>query len=157
MAHKCSIDEMFDDMPRKSIGNTMAESRSRPWVTLWLEHPTPDRKVWVRCLMPLTLRVHTDSMPKLWRWRSVVSPSIVKKSNLSHRPWQHSFLPSLRNFTELSRTVTCMVTGVHLAPCQDEFREPRSDYVRQVALETTKTPEHTPYHPHLHTASKGGV
>ncbi|GFT97943.1 hypothetical protein TNCV_2168341 [Trichonephila clavipes] len=28
-------------------------------------------------------------------------------------------------------------TGVLLAPCHDEFRGPRSDYVRQVALETT--------------------
>ncbi|PRD22082.1 UNVERIFIED_CONTAM: hypothetical protein NCL1_50068 [Trichonephila clavipes] len=30
-------------------------------------------------------------------------------------------------------------TGVHLAPCYDEFRGPRSDYVRQVALEATTT------------------
>ncbi|GFU59667.1 hypothetical protein TNCV_3186351 [Trichonephila clavipes] len=29
------------------------------------------------------------------------------------------------------------MTGVPLAPCHDEFRGPRSDYVRQVALETT--------------------
>ncbi|GFU92323.1 uncharacterized protein TNCV_1339041 [Trichonephila clavipes] len=37
------------------------------------------------------------------------------------------------------RTVTCMVlkAKVLLAPCHDEFRGPRSDYVRQVALETT--------------------
>ncbi|GFX20904.1 uncharacterized protein TNCV_79591 [Trichonephila clavipes] len=28
-------------------------------------------------------------------------------------------------------------TGVPLAPCHDEFRGPRSDYVRQLALETT--------------------
>ncbi|GFW89332.1 hypothetical protein TNCV_3966221 [Trichonephila clavipes] len=27
-------------------------------------------------------------------------------------------------------------TSVLLAPCHDEFRGPRSDYVRQVALET---------------------
>ncbi|GFV65871.1 hypothetical protein TNCV_1828411 [Trichonephila clavipes] len=39
--------------------------------------------------------------------------------------------------SELNRTVACMVlkatatTGVHLAPCHDEFRGPRSDYVRQ--------------------------
>ncbi|GFW13059.1 hypothetical protein TNCV_3329911 [Trichonephila clavipes] len=30
-------------------------------------------------------------------------------------------------------------TGVPLAPCHDEFRGPRSAYVRQVALETTTT------------------
>ncbi|GFY00531.1 hypothetical protein TNCV_2139281 [Trichonephila clavipes] len=75
----------------------------------WLEHRTPDRKAWVRCPMPPTsLRVHTDPMPKLWRWRSVVSPSTANLSNLSHRLWQHSFLP-FGNFTELNRTVTCMM------------------------------------------------
>ncbi|GFX25259.1 hypothetical protein TNCV_1274201 [Trichonephila clavipes] len=42
---------------------------------------------------PNTLRVHMDSMPKLWRWRYVVSPSIVPSGN----------------FAELIRTVTCMV------------------------------------------------
>ncbi|GFS84976.1 uncharacterized protein TNCV_1305851 [Trichonephila clavipes] len=30
-------------------------------------------------------------------------------------------------------------TGVLLAPCHDEFRGPRSDYVRQMALETATT------------------
>ncbi|GFW66890.1 hypothetical protein TNCV_4687751 [Trichonephila clavipes] len=29
-------------------------------------------------------------------------------------------------------------TGVPLAPCHDEFRGPRSDYFRQVALEAIK-------------------
>ncbi|GFU67205.1 hypothetical protein TNCV_4689371 [Trichonephila clavipes] len=38
-------------------------------------------------------RVHTDSMPKLWRWRLVVSPSIVPSGN----------------FAELIRIVTYMV------------------------------------------------
>ncbi|GFT79837.1 putative DD41D transposase [Trichonephila clavipes] len=41
----------------------------------------------------------------MWRWRSVVPPSTVRKSNLSHRLWQHSFLP-FGNFTEQNRTVT---------------------------------------------------
>ncbi|GFW60568.1 hypothetical protein TNCV_569151 [Trichonephila clavipes] len=30
-------------------------------------------------------------------------------------------------------------TGVHLTPCHDELREPRSDNVRQVVLATTTT------------------
>ncbi|GFX55245.1 hypothetical protein TNCV_1157021 [Trichonephila clavipes] len=30
-------------------------------------------------------------------------------------------------------------TGVLLVPCHDEFRGPRSDYIRQVALATTTT------------------
>ncbi|GFW45634.1 hypothetical protein TNCV_3245721 [Trichonephila clavipes] len=86
----------------------------------------------------------SSSTPKLWRWRSVLSPSIVKNSNLSQRLWQHSFLP-FRNFTELNRTVTCMVLKAKAndrrtsSPCHDKFRGPRSDYVRQVALEITTT------------------
>ncbi|GFV67116.1 uncharacterized protein TNCV_880271 [Trichonephila clavipes] len=43
----------------------------------------------------------------------------------------------------LNRTVTCMVLKVNdrrtSCPCHDEFRGPRSDYVRQVALATTTT------------------
>ncbi|GFU52106.1 hypothetical protein TNCV_3225271 [Trichonephila clavipes] len=39
------------------------------------------------------------------------------------------------NFTELNRTVTCMVLKANdrrtSCPCHDEFRGPRSDYVRQ--------------------------
>ncbi|GFX03664.1 uncharacterized protein TNCV_2112361 [Trichonephila clavipes] len=43
----------------------------------------------------------------------------------------------------LNRTVTCMVLKANdrrtFCPCHDEFRGPRSDYVRQVALATTTT------------------
>ncbi|GFW64972.1 hypothetical protein TNCV_392381 [Trichonephila clavipes] len=50
----------------------------------------------------------------------VVSPSIVPSGN----------------FAELNRTVTCMVLKANdrrtSCPCHDEFRVPRSDYVRQV-------------------------
>ncbi|GFU06271.1 hypothetical protein TNCV_4765681 [Trichonephila clavipes] len=53
----------------------------------------------------------------------VVSPSIVPSGN----------------FAELNRTVTCMVLKANdrrtSCPCHDEFRGPRSDYVRWVALE----------------------
>ncbi|GFV30238.1 hypothetical protein TNCV_97141 [Trichonephila clavipes] len=53
----------------------------------------------------------------------VVSPSIVPSGN----------------FVELNRTVICMVLKANdrrtSCPCNDEFRGPRSDYVRQVALE----------------------
>ncbi|GFX22700.1 uncharacterized protein TNCV_2994342 [Trichonephila clavipes] len=42
----------------------------------------------------------------------------------------------------LNRTVTCMVLKANdrrtSCPCHDEFRGPRSDYVRQVALATTQ-------------------
>ncbi|GFW72208.1 hypothetical protein TNCV_702451 [Trichonephila clavipes] len=47
-----------------------------------------------------------------------------------------SIVPS-GNFAELNRTVTCMVLKDNdrrtSCPCHDEFRGPRSDYVRQVA------------------------
>ncbi|GFW89916.1 uncharacterized protein TNCV_4196041 [Trichonephila clavipes] len=43
----------------------------------------------------------------------------------------------------LNRTVTCMVLKANdrrtSCPCHDEFRGPRSDYARQVALATTTT------------------
>ncbi|GFX91892.1 uncharacterized protein TNCV_3577221 [Trichonephila clavipes] len=53
---------------------------------------------------------------------------------------------SYRPFGEVSlslnRTVTCMVLKANdrrtSCPCHDEFRGPRSDYVRQVALATTQ-------------------
>ncbi|GFV73794.1 hypothetical protein TNCV_2314891 [Trichonephila clavipes] len=55
----------------------------------------------------------------------VVSPSIVSSGN----------------FAELNRSVTCMVLKANdrrtSRPLHDEFRGSRSDYVRQVALETT--------------------
>ncbi|GFV30143.1 hypothetical protein TNCV_96201 [Trichonephila clavipes] len=54
----------------------------------------------------------------------VVSPSIVPSGN----------------FAELNRTVTCRVLKANdrctSCPCHDEFRGPRSDYVRQVASES---------------------
>ncbi|GFY25198.1 uncharacterized protein TNCV_2483191 [Trichonephila clavipes] len=56
-------------------------------------------------------------------------------------------VPIYRPFGEVSlslnRTVTCMVLKANdrrtSCPCHDEFRGPRSDYVRQVALATTTT------------------
>ncbi|GFS83287.1 hypothetical protein TNCV_600321 [Trichonephila clavipes] len=60
-------------------------------------------------------------MPKLGRWRSVVSPSFVK----IYRP---------RSISRLRPT-----TSVLLAHCHGEFRGPRSDFVRQVAWATTAT------------------
>ncbi|GFU85951.1 uncharacterized protein TNCV_3069531 [Trichonephila clavipes] len=53
-----------------------------------------------------------------------------------HRPFGEVSL-------SLNRTVTCMVLKANdrrtSCPCHDEFRGPRSDYVRQVALATTTT------------------
>ncbi|GFU41448.1 uncharacterized protein TNCV_4585971 [Trichonephila clavipes] len=108
---------------------------------------------------PNTLRVHTEYVffksvgPKV----SWVESRVQGQENISlpsvpclncegeiggvaiYRPFE--------NFSELNRTVTCMVlkarptTGVHPAPCHKEFLGPRSDYVKQVALETTAVPE----------------
>ncbi|GFU18019.1 hypothetical protein TNCV_3393711 [Trichonephila clavipes] len=60
---------------------------------------------------------------------TVMSPSIVPSGN----------------FAELIRTATCMVLSSKAndrhtsSPFHDEFRGPRYDYVRQVALATTTT------------------
>ncbi|GFT51968.1 uncharacterized protein TNCV_2058281 [Trichonephila clavipes] len=51
-------------------------------------------------------------------------------------------LSSLRGISPLSPVWSSSprpTTGILLAPLHDEFREPRSDYVRQVALATTTT------------------
>ncbi|GFX53362.1 transposable element Tcb2 transposase [Trichonephila clavipes] len=57
----------------------------------------------------------------------VVSPSVVPSGN----------------FAELNRTVTCMVLKANdrrtSCPCHDEFRGPRSDYVRQHRFTTLET------------------
>ncbi|GFS99366.1 hypothetical protein TNCV_1601711 [Trichonephila clavipes] len=73
---------------------------------------------------PNTLRVHADLHAEIVEVEiQVVLPSIVHSGN----------------FDELKRTVTCMVLKANdrrtFCPCHDEFRGPRSDYVRQVALE----------------------
>ncbi|GFU59662.1 hypothetical protein TNCV_3186321 [Trichonephila clavipes] len=73
---------------------------------------------------PNTLRVHTNFHAEIVEVEiEVMSPSIVPSGN----------------FVELNRTVTCMVLKANdrhtSCPCHDEFRGPRSDYVRQVASE----------------------
>ncbi|GFW72796.1 hypothetical protein TNCV_1266391 [Trichonephila clavipes] len=71
--------------------------------------PLPSLKKEARHLQAEIVEVEID----------VVSPSIVP----------------LGNFTELNRTVTCLVLKANdrrtSCPCHDEFRGPRSDYVRQ--------------------------
>ncbi|GFX97737.1 histone-lysine N-methyltransferase SETMAR [Trichonephila clavipes] len=99
---------------------------------------------WVRCSMPPnSLRVHTGY---------VLVKSVVPYLNCEDgdRWCRHlyrkefppvlqtliTFIISLRELHRAKSRLT-RTTGVHLAPCQDEFRGPRSGYVRQVALETT--------------------
>ncbi|GFU75761.1 hypothetical protein TNCV_1652211 [Trichonephila clavipes] len=77
----------------------------------WLEHRTPDRKGWFRAKIV------------------EIGGAVI------YRPFG--------NFTELNRTVTCMVLKANdrrtSSLFHDEFRGPRSDCIRQVALETTAT------------------
>ncbi|GFT32460.1 hypothetical protein TNCV_4484581 [Trichonephila clavipes] len=73
-------------------------------------------------MTPNTLPVHTDLHAEIVEIEAV-SPSIVPSGN----------------FADLNRTVTCMVLKANdrrtSYPCHDEFRGPRSDYVRHVASE----------------------
>ncbi|GFU73589.1 uncharacterized protein TNCV_3360291 [Trichonephila clavipes] len=87
-----------------------------------------------------------------------MGPPNYKGSNISTNPlvrlvegeerWEvpdhpQSVLPQNWGETELNHSVTCMVLKAtandrhHLALCQDEFRGPRSETSRQVALSTT--------------------
>ncbi|GFX49282.1 retrotransposable element Tf2 protein type 3 [Trichonephila clavipes] len=70
-----------------------------------------------------TIKHHKINKQRNWGVEiEVVSPSIVPSGN----------------FAELNRTVTCMVLKANdrrtSCPCHDEFRGPRSDYVRQKFL-----------------------
>ncbi|GFU19121.1 uncharacterized protein TNCV_4397211 [Trichonephila clavipes] len=93
------------------------------WVAWWSEHRTPDRKAWVLCPMPPnTLRVHMEYVlvksvgPKvLW------AESRVQGSGEHFPPFQThgkiveveivgvALYRSFGEFTELIRTVTCMM------------------------------------------------
>ncbi|GFV68365.1 hypothetical protein TNCV_2539681, partial [Trichonephila clavipes] len=53
------------------------------------------------------------SMPKLWRWRQMVAPSIVM------------FYRFFLNFTELNRTVICMVLKAMANDRRTSSRLPR--------------------------------
>ncbi|GFY36819.1 uncharacterized protein TNCV_2567811 [Trichonephila clavipes] len=109
-----------------------------------------NRKAWVRGPMPPnTLRVHTEYAlvlsvrPKvLWAesrmqgdWRLFPSPSVPCLNYVViYRPFgkfHRAILSSLS--CSRSRPATCIL----LVPCHNEFRGPRSDYVRQVVLATT--------------------
>ncbi|GFU20234.1 hypothetical protein TNCV_1788231 [Trichonephila clavipes] len=61
------------------------------------------------------------SMPRLWRWRSVVSSSIFPSGEFRRA---NSY---------------CHLYGAQRQgpTCHDEFRGPRSNYARQMALATT--------------------
>ncbi|GFV00766.1 uncharacterized protein TNCV_1385841 [Trichonephila clavipes] len=84
-------------------------------LVVMFEHRTPDRKAWFTC----------RNCGGGDRGRVAI-----------YRPFGEVSL-------SLNRTVTCMVLKANdrrtSCPCHDEFRGPRSDYVRQVALATTTT------------------
>ncbi|GFU28503.1 uncharacterized protein TNCV_1410401 [Trichonephila clavipes] len=105
---------------------------------------------------PNTLRVHTEYelvksvCPKSCGpsherryWRIFPSPSVpFRNCGGGDRGCRH--LSSLWRISPSSIVLSPVwysrpTTGVLLAPCHDEFRGSRSDYVRQVALETTTT------------------
>ncbi|GFX05950.1 hypothetical protein TNCV_759861 [Trichonephila clavipes] len=86
------------------------------------------RRYRVNVQQPLYIVVPHCSLAEIVKLEiEVVSPSIVPSGS----------------FTELKSHFTCMVLKANdrrtSCPCQDEFRGPRSDYVRQVALATTTT------------------
>ncbi|GFW35323.1 hypothetical protein TNCV_594741 [Trichonephila clavipes] len=88
--------------------NTNEYTRSKCPLNQWVRKSCGQSQIKPQVQGLENISLPSSCMPKLWRRRLVVSPSIVKKSNLSHRLWQHSFLP-FGNFTELNRTVTYMV------------------------------------------------
>ncbi|GFU27152.1 uncharacterized protein TNCV_775711 [Trichonephila clavipes] len=93
-----------------------------------------------KCIVPLrhggTLNSRRAANPLVW---------LVEGEERCEAPdHPQGFLPLNCGGTEQKRTVTCMVLKAKandrrkiLALCRDEFRGPRPDFVRQVALVTT--------------------
>ncbi|GFV59087.1 hypothetical protein TNCV_4422631 [Trichonephila clavipes] len=81
-----------------------------------------------------------DSMSDATKYLQVHTGYVLVKSVSPKVLWAES--QEQVNFAELTRTVTCTAQKANAndnvlpAPCHDEFRGPRSDYVRQVALAT---------------------
>ncbi|GFX26360.1 hypothetical protein TNCV_949581 [Trichonephila clavipes] len=85
---------------------------------LWT-HCNRDKRL---CPSGPTQEYNLDLCSLLWKI-DVVSPSIVLRGSFTE--------PSLSPVKANDKRTSC--------PCHDEFRGPRSDYVRQVALATTTT------------------
>ncbi|GFX11963.1 uncharacterized protein TNCV_2997471 [Trichonephila clavipes] len=88
--------------------------------------------------------------PVVWKWDALTtqhwaSRKLIKFTcrNCGDRGRVAIYRPFGEVSLSLNRTVTCMVLKANdrrtSCPCHDEFRGPRSDYVRQVALATTTT------------------
>ncbi|GFY35910.1 uncharacterized protein TNCV_4842821 [Trichonephila clavipes] len=78
---------------------------------------------------PNTLRVHTEYV--------LVKSVGLKSCGLSHERRDWRMFPSSSVQCRTCGGGDRPTTSVLLAPCHDEFRGPRSDFVRQVALTTT--------------------
>ncbi|GFY17025.1 uncharacterized protein TNCV_1088021 [Trichonephila clavipes] len=79
-----------------------------------------------------------------WKMRSLISVQFTcRNCGGGDRGRVAIYRPFGEVSLSLNRTVTCMVLKANdrrtSCPCHDEFRGPRSDYVRQVALATTTT------------------
>ncbi|GFV00058.1 uncharacterized protein TNCV_4057291 [Trichonephila clavipes] len=118
-----------------------------------VEHRTPDRKAWVRARCHQIPSECTRSTCSLNQWvRSLVGLFTSAGTGEYFPPLQFTCrncgggdrgrVAIYRPFGEVSlslnRTVTCMVLKANdrrtSCPCHDEFRGPRSDYVRQAAI-----------------------
>ncbi|GFS60011.1 uncharacterized protein TNCV_3455801 [Trichonephila clavipes] len=123
--------ENFQWLP-KELHQLKYEAISVPQGSVRLVKKTQERKSSTCCLL-ITKGV-TSSSPvplKTRRERESLYAEIVEVEIEVVSP---SIVPS-GNFAELNRTVTCMVLKANdrrtSCPCHDEFRGPRSDYVRQ--------------------------
>ncbi|GFU41353.1 uncharacterized protein TNCV_3011711 [Trichonephila clavipes] len=79
---------------------------------------------------PSALRVHTEYVLV-----KSVGPKVLWAE--SRVQGTGEYFPPLQYHAKIEKVEPTPTTGVLLAPCHDEFRGSRSDYVRQVALATT--------------------
>ncbi|GFX24035.1 hypothetical protein TNCV_2435291 [Trichonephila clavipes] len=124
------------NLARKKQSNQLFQKKKHNTYMTWNMRQTysrseeSEKKSWVSSSTPISpgkiilITLHAEIVDVEIE---VVSPSIVPSGN----------------FAELNRTVTCMVLKANdrrtSCPCHDEFRGPRSDYVRQLGKTSKET------------------
>ncbi|GFW31588.1 uncharacterized protein TNCV_4420211 [Trichonephila clavipes] len=148
MSHLCLIGERYDDLVGQGSPSTLCREGRVSVIVYYKVH---------RQNRLLQLDSSTKSVSRCFAISSVLSVLNVSTLHLHAEIVEveievvsPSIVPS-ENFAELNRTVTCMVLKANdrrtSCPCHDEFRGPRSDYVRQswleihVNLQYPKTPK----------------
>ncbi|GFT93146.1 transposable element Tcb2 transposase [Trichonephila clavipes] len=132
------------DTPNNTVVNKWSKVKGTeyPVITFLDKVNTPDSKIAIRLMEVQRVEDPNITSSPYWRCqgkkKGVLASLHAEIVSVEIDVVSPSIVPS-GNFAELNHTVTCMVLKANdrrtSCPCHDEFRGPRSGYVRQVALE----------------------